>query len=152
MLKYSKHASTMEFDQFVSQPGEATRVSLQSFAYLMNDLERNGIIFPKVTVNTKFLNCLQPEWLKANHQKQTKIINNIIGDDQIDSNIIFDTPNDDVNGSNVEYDNNAQKSYELEQFVRNAYKKAEKQQTIAKKVQQQNTMLTTQLELYTEKV
>ncbi|GJU56379.1 hypothetical protein Tco_1230093 [Tanacetum coccineum] len=30
----------------------------------MNDLERNGIIFPKVTVNTKFLNCLQPEWLK----------------------------------------------------------------------------------------
>ncbi|GKB02378.1 hypothetical protein Tco_0830467 [Tanacetum coccineum] len=31
---------------------------------LMNDLERNGIIYPKVTVNTKFLNCLQPEWLK----------------------------------------------------------------------------------------
>ncbi|GJZ80499.1 hypothetical protein Tco_0645493 [Tanacetum coccineum] len=30
----------------------------------MNDLERNGIIFPKVTINTKFLNCLQPEWLK----------------------------------------------------------------------------------------
>ncbi|GJV67763.1 hypothetical protein Tco_1483272 [Tanacetum coccineum] len=24
----------------------------------------NGIIFPKVTINTKFLNCLQPEWLK----------------------------------------------------------------------------------------
>ncbi|GJS62379.1 retrovirus-related pol polyprotein from transposon TNT 1-94 [Tanacetum coccineum] len=32
---------------------------------LMNDLERNGIIFPKVSVNTKFLNYLQPEWLKA---------------------------------------------------------------------------------------
>ncbi|GJV54818.1 hypothetical protein Tco_1455823 [Tanacetum coccineum] len=31
---------------------------------LMNDLERNGIKFPKVTVNTKFLNCLQPEWVK----------------------------------------------------------------------------------------
>nr|GEU75405.1 retrovirus-related Pol polyprotein from transposon TNT 1-94 [Tanacetum cinerariifolium] len=30
----------------------------------MNDLERNGIIFPTVTINTKFLNCLQPEWLK----------------------------------------------------------------------------------------
>ncbi|GJU09829.1 hypothetical protein Tco_1132225 [Tanacetum coccineum] len=30
----------------------------------MNDLERNGIKFPHVTVNTKFLNCLQPEWLK----------------------------------------------------------------------------------------
>ncbi|GJZ99718.1 gag-pol polyprotein [Tanacetum coccineum] len=31
---------------------------------LMKDLERNGIIFSKVTVNTKFLTCLQPEWLK----------------------------------------------------------------------------------------
>ncbi|GKB17010.1 gag-pol polyprotein [Tanacetum coccineum] len=30
----------------------------------MNDLERNDIIFPNVTVNIKFLNCLQPEWLK----------------------------------------------------------------------------------------
>ncbi|GKD07355.1 hypothetical protein Tco_1187040 [Tanacetum coccineum] len=34
------------------------------FSQLMNDLERNGIIFPVVTVNTMFLNCLQPEWLK----------------------------------------------------------------------------------------
>ncbi|GJS90408.1 hypothetical protein Tco_0773044 [Tanacetum coccineum] len=31
---------------------------------LMNVLERNHIIFPKVTINTKFLNCLQPKWLK----------------------------------------------------------------------------------------
>ncbi|GJT13446.1 gag-pol polyprotein [Tanacetum coccineum] len=31
---------------------------------LMNDLERNGIKFPHVTVNTKFLNFLQPKWLK----------------------------------------------------------------------------------------
>ncbi|GKF03985.1 hypothetical protein Tco_0034653, partial [Tanacetum coccineum] len=30
----------------------------------MNDLEQNGIKFPLVTVNTKFLNCLQPEWIK----------------------------------------------------------------------------------------
>ncbi|GJT61240.1 hypothetical protein Tco_1004773, partial [Tanacetum coccineum] len=35
------------------------------FAQLMNDMERNGIIFPKVTINTKLLNCLQPEWLKG---------------------------------------------------------------------------------------
>ncbi|GJR69694.1 hypothetical protein Tco_0015759 [Tanacetum coccineum] len=31
---------------------------------LINDLEQNGIKFPPVTVNTKFLNFLQPEWLK----------------------------------------------------------------------------------------
>ncbi|GJY42311.1 hypothetical protein Tco_0429581 [Tanacetum coccineum] len=31
----------------------------------MNDLTRKNIEFPKITVNTKFLNCLQPEWLKC---------------------------------------------------------------------------------------
>ncbi|GKD34865.1 hypothetical protein Tco_1250374 [Tanacetum coccineum] len=34
------------------------------FAQLINDLERNKMIFSIVTVNTKFLNSLQPEWLK----------------------------------------------------------------------------------------
>nr|GEW35195.1 retrovirus-related Pol polyprotein from transposon TNT 1-94 [Tanacetum cinerariifolium] len=31
---------------------------------VQNKVDRNGIIFPKVNINTKFLNCLQPEWLK----------------------------------------------------------------------------------------
>ncbi|GKF45477.1 hypothetical protein Tco_0132029, partial [Tanacetum coccineum] len=31
---------------------------------LMNDLERNDMHFPIVTINTKFLNSLQPEWMK----------------------------------------------------------------------------------------
>ncbi|GKA59970.1 retrovirus-related pol polyprotein from transposon TNT 1-94, partial [Tanacetum coccineum] len=34
------------------------------FAQLMNDLERNNMKFPTVSINTKFLNSLQPEWLK----------------------------------------------------------------------------------------
>ncbi|GJR29776.1 hypothetical protein Tco_1106008 [Tanacetum coccineum] len=34
------------------------------FAQLMNDLERNNMHFPIVTINTKFTNSLQPEWLK----------------------------------------------------------------------------------------
>nr|GEU72878.1 hypothetical protein [Tanacetum cinerariifolium] len=54
-----------EFDQFIAEPGEALVSVYNRFAQLKNDLERNGIKFPKVTVNTKFLNCLQPEWLKA---------------------------------------------------------------------------------------
>ncbi|GJU53509.1 retrovirus-related pol polyprotein from transposon TNT 1-94 [Tanacetum coccineum] len=58
------------------------------------------------------------------YSKQPKIINNTIGDDQIDSNIIFNEPNGDVNSGSVVYDNN---------------------------VQQQNTVLTKQLESYKEK-
>ncbi|GJU78017.1 hypothetical protein Tco_1275087 [Tanacetum coccineum] len=53
-----------EFDQFVAEPGEALVSVYNRFAQLMNDLERNDIIFPNVTVNTEFLNCLQFEWLK----------------------------------------------------------------------------------------
>ncbi|GKB17865.1 hypothetical protein Tco_0851788 [Tanacetum coccineum] len=55
---------TNEFDQFVVEPGEALVSVYNRFAQLMNDLERNKMIFPIVTVNTKFLNSLQSEWLK----------------------------------------------------------------------------------------
>ncbi|GKA65615.1 hypothetical protein Tco_0765322 [Tanacetum coccineum] len=53
-----------EFNQFVAEPGEALVSVYNHLAQLMNDLEQNHIKFPPVTVNTKFLNCLQPEWLK----------------------------------------------------------------------------------------
>ncbi|GJV76183.1 retrovirus-related pol polyprotein from transposon TNT 1-94 [Tanacetum coccineum] len=55
---------TNEFDQFVVEPGEALVSVYNRFAQLMNDLERNDMHFPIVTINTKFLNSLQPEWLK----------------------------------------------------------------------------------------
>ncbi|GJY54495.1 integrase, catalytic region, zinc finger, CCHC-type containing protein [Tanacetum coccineum] len=55
---------TNEFDQFVAEPGEAVVLVYNHFAQLMNDLERNDMHFPIVIINTKFLNSLQPEWLK----------------------------------------------------------------------------------------
>ncbi|GJU18325.1 retrovirus-related pol polyprotein from transposon TNT 1-94, partial [Tanacetum coccineum] len=44
--------------------GESLVSVYNRFAQLMNDLERNNMKFPTVSVNTKFLNSLQPEWLK----------------------------------------------------------------------------------------
>ncbi|GJV22772.1 hypothetical protein Tco_1375467, partial [Tanacetum coccineum] len=82
----------------------------------------------------------------------TKIINSTIGDDQIDSNIIFDKPNRNVNSGCGENDTHVPHLYALEQLARNAYKEAEKQQLFSQKVQQQNTTLTSQLELYKERV
>ncbi|GJZ49221.1 hypothetical protein Tco_0603411 [Tanacetum coccineum] len=79
------------------------------------------------TPSTSYVNPLfSKDKQKQNYPKQPKIINNTIGDDQIDSNIIFDKPNGDVNSGNVEYDNNVQESYELDQLARNAFKEAEK--------------------------
>ncbi|GJS62459.1 hypothetical protein Tco_0657243 [Tanacetum coccineum] len=85
------------------------------------------------------ISYVNPLFAKDNQEqkysKQPKIINNTIGDDQIDSNIIFDEPNVDVNSGSVENDNNAQASYALEQLALNAYKEAEKQQINAIKTQ-----------------
>ncbi|GJV12889.1 uncharacterized mitochondrial protein-like protein [Tanacetum coccineum] len=60
---------TNEFDQFVAEPGEVLVSVYNHFAQLMNDLERNDMHFPIVTINTKFLNSLQPEWLKYDYPK-----------------------------------------------------------------------------------
>ncbi|GKA03637.1 hypothetical protein Tco_0676418 [Tanacetum coccineum] len=82
----------------------------------------------------------------------TKIINNTIGDDQIDSDIIFNSPNKNVNSDIIEKDTHVPDLCALEQLARNAYQEAEKQQIFAQKVQKQNTTLTSQLELYKERV
>nr|GEY58403.1 hypothetical protein [Tanacetum cinerariifolium] len=55
---------TNKFDQFVAKPGEALVSVYNRFAQLMNDLERNDMHFLIFTINTKFLNSLQPKWLK----------------------------------------------------------------------------------------
>nr|GEW32486.1 retrotransposon protein, putative, Ty3-gypsy subclass [Tanacetum cinerariifolium] len=54
-----------------------------------------------------------------------------ISDDQIDSNIIFDTPNGNVNSGSVEKDTHVPDLCALEQLARNAYQEAEKQQIFA---------------------
>ncbi|GJS95480.1 retrovirus-related pol polyprotein from transposon TNT 1-94 [Tanacetum coccineum] len=82
----------------------------------------------------------------------TKIINSTISDDQIDSDIIFDSPNGNVNSGSIEKDTHVPDLCVLEQLARNAYQEAEKQQIFAQKVQKQNTTLTSQLELYKERV
>ncbi|GKA96792.1 retrovirus-related pol polyprotein from transposon TNT 1-94 [Tanacetum coccineum] len=82
----------------------------------------------------------------------TKIINSTIADDQIDSDTIFDTPSGNVNSGGIEKDTHVPDLCALEQLARNAYQEAEKQQIFAQKVQKQNTTLTSQLELYKERV
>ncbi|GJQ98575.1 hypothetical protein Tco_0009714 [Tanacetum coccineum] len=81
-----------------------------------------------------------------------QMIFSTIGDDQIDSDIIFDSPNGNVNSGSIEKDTHVPDLCALEQLARNAYQEAEKQQIFAQKVQKQNTTLTSQLELYKERV
>ncbi|GJY51871.1 integrase, catalytic region, zinc finger, CCHC-type containing protein [Tanacetum coccineum] len=61
-------------------------------------------------VQTPSTSYVNPLFAKDNQEQKyltkPKIINKSIGNDQIDSNIIFDEPNEDVNSGNVENDNN----------------------------------------------
>ncbi|GJY08749.1 hypothetical protein Tco_0375803 [Tanacetum coccineum] len=82
----------------------------------------------------------------------TKIINNTIGDDQINSNIKFDSFKGNVNSVNIEKDTHVPDLCAVEKLVRNAYQEAEKQRIFTQQVQTQNTHLTSQLEMYKERV
>ncbi|GJR41138.1 hypothetical protein Tco_1216822 [Tanacetum coccineum] len=62
----------------------------------------------------------------------TKIINSTI-DDQIDSDIIFDSPNGNVNSGCIENDTHVPDLCALEQLARNTYQEAEKQQIFPQK-------------------
>ncbi|GJT88319.1 retrovirus-related pol polyprotein from transposon TNT 1-94 [Tanacetum coccineum] len=79
-------------------------------------------------VQTPSTSYVNPLFAKDNQEQkyptQPKIINKSIGDE----------PNEDANSGSVKNDNNVQNSYKLDQLARNAYKEAEKQQIIAKKV------------------
>ncbi|GJS62529.1 retrovirus-related pol polyprotein from transposon TNT 1-94 [Tanacetum coccineum] len=57
-----------------------------------------------------------------------------------------------VNSGSIEKDTHVPDLCALEQLVRNAYQEAEKQQIFAQKVQTQNTHLTSQIEMYKERV
>ncbi|GJW47758.1 integrase, catalytic region, zinc finger, CCHC-type containing protein [Tanacetum coccineum] len=59
-----------EFDQFIAEPGRVIVSVYNSFAQLMNDLERNNMKFPTVSVNTKFLNSLQPKLVNTSREKK----------------------------------------------------------------------------------
>ncbi|GJV66977.1 hypothetical protein Tco_1482486 [Tanacetum coccineum] len=61
------------------------------------------------TPSTSYVNPLfASDKQEQQYLNQPKIINNTTGDDQINTNIIFDAPNDDVNNGSVEEDTNVQ--------------------------------------------
>ncbi|GKE11341.1 integrase, catalytic region, zinc finger, CCHC-type containing protein, partial [Tanacetum coccineum] len=53
-----------EFDKFVSTEGESLSFVYERLTTLVNVIDRNQIRPQKITINTKFLSSLQPEWSK----------------------------------------------------------------------------------------
>ncbi|GJV63905.1 integrase, catalytic region, zinc finger, CCHC-type containing protein [Tanacetum coccineum] len=103
-----------------------------------------------------FISEVQSSSIDENNEQMypthTKIINSTIGNDQINSNIKFDSFKGSVNSGSVEKDTHVPDLCAIEKLARNAYQEAEKQQIFAQQVQKQNTHLTSQLEMYKERV
>nr|GEZ06674.1 hypothetical protein [Tanacetum cinerariifolium] len=53
-----------EFDKFVAKEGESLESVYERLKTLMNIMDRNNVLPISVSINTKFLKCLQPRWSK----------------------------------------------------------------------------------------
>ncbi|GJZ45152.1 copia protein [Tanacetum coccineum] len=59
------HSQLMdEFDKFTAKEGESLDFVYERLTTLVNIMDHNNICPISVAINTKFLNCLQPEWSK----------------------------------------------------------------------------------------
>ncbi|GJU57103.1 hypothetical protein Tco_1234869 [Tanacetum coccineum] len=75
-MKYSEHKKGKvtllksydyrmnRFDKSTAEAGKSLSSVYNRFSQLINDMNRNKVTPHNVTINTKFLNCLQPEWYK----------------------------------------------------------------------------------------
>ncbi|GJT30660.1 retrovirus-related pol polyprotein from transposon TNT 1-94 [Tanacetum coccineum] len=53
-----------EFDKFVAKEGESLESMYERLTTLVNIMDHNNVHPIPMSINTKFLNCLQPEWRK----------------------------------------------------------------------------------------
>ncbi|GKC20949.1 hypothetical protein Tco_1023099 [Tanacetum coccineum] len=61
-----RHSRLMDkFDKFAAKEGESLESVYERLTTLVNIMDRNNVRTIPVSINTKFLNCLQPEWSKC---------------------------------------------------------------------------------------
>ncbi|GJV50649.1 hypothetical protein Tco_1446390 [Tanacetum coccineum] len=65
VTNHIRHSRLMdEFDKFAAKEGESLESVYERLTTLVNIMDRNNVHLILVSINTKFLNCLQPEWSK----------------------------------------------------------------------------------------
>ncbi|GKB12433.1 putative ribonuclease H-like domain-containing protein, partial [Tanacetum coccineum] len=65
VTNHVRHSRLMdEFDKFAAKEGESLESVYERLTTLVNIMDRNNVRPISVSINTKFLNCLQPEWSK----------------------------------------------------------------------------------------
>ncbi|GJS56892.1 hypothetical protein Tco_0651676 [Tanacetum coccineum] len=80
VTNHVKHSRLMdEFDKFTAKEGESLESVYEILTTIVNIMDRNNVHPIPVAINTKFRNCLQPEWSKY----VTMVHHNQIGDGHI---------------------------------------------------------------------
>ncbi|GJU96992.1 hypothetical protein Tco_1326263 [Tanacetum coccineum] len=65
VTNHVRHSWLMdEFDKFAAKERESLEYVYERLTTLVNIMDRNNVCPILVSINTKFLNCLQPEWSK----------------------------------------------------------------------------------------
>ncbi|GJX25319.1 hypothetical protein Tco_0231615, partial [Tanacetum coccineum] len=65
VTNHVRHSRIMdEFDKFTEKEGESLESVYERLTTLVNIMDRNNVRPIPVSINTKFFNCLQPEWSK----------------------------------------------------------------------------------------
>ncbi|GKB45214.1 hypothetical protein Tco_0890156 [Tanacetum coccineum] len=65
VTSHVRHSRLMdEFNKFTAKEGELLESVYERLTTLVNIMDRNNVRPISVLINTKFLNCLQPEWSK----------------------------------------------------------------------------------------
>ncbi|GJU45939.1 hypothetical protein Tco_1203205 [Tanacetum coccineum] len=65
ITSHVRHSRLMDdFDKFAAKEGESLESVYERLTTLVNIMDRNNVCPIQVSINTKFLNCLQPEWSK----------------------------------------------------------------------------------------
>ncbi|GKB33945.1 hypothetical protein Tco_0873346 [Tanacetum coccineum] len=93
MISTIQYARLMdEFDKFAAKKGESLESVYERLTTLVNIIDRNNVCPIPVSINTKFLNCLQPEWSKY----VTMVRHNKTGDtvsyDQLYDSLVYFEP------------------------------------------------------------
>ncbi|GJR58601.1 retrovirus-related pol polyprotein from transposon TNT 1-94 [Tanacetum coccineum] len=76
VTSHVRHSRLMdEFDKFAAKEGESLESVYERLTTLVNIIDRNNVRPIPVSINTKFLNCLQHEWSKyvTMHPKQRTV-------------------------------------------------------------------------------
>ncbi|GJX83885.1 hypothetical protein Tco_0333366, partial [Tanacetum coccineum] len=77
VTNHVRHSRLMDkFGKFTAKEGESLESVYERLTTLVNIMDRNNVRPIPVSINTKFLNCLQPEWSKY----VTIVRHNQIGD------------------------------------------------------------------------